>query len=238
LLKTTHLRLNGDLGLKALLTDKLCGEKIFKKIMSAQEKFQSILIFGPAGSGKGTLSKTLASAGGHCHLSSGDIFRSLAPTSPMGKLFHEYGSKGKLVPDEVTIEVVTHHVEQLIASDRYAPQEQFLLLDGIPRTVKQAELLDKRFEVIHIILLQVDNIEVLMQRLTRRSKIEKRSDDEDIQAVRTRLDLYEKVTAPLLDHYPKKLIHRFNAAQHPLEVLRDVLKELAVPLSARYRLSS
>ena len=79
-------------------------------IPAVTEPFRAILIFGPPGSGKGTLGKFLSTAGNHYHLSSGDIFRGLSPESPAGKLFHTYASKGHLVPDEVTIQIWRHYV--------------------------------------------------------------------------------------------------------------------------------
>ncbi len=96
------------------------------------ELFRSVLIFGPPGSGKGTLGKFLSSAGNHFHLSSGDIFRGLSPESPAGKLYHHYAGKGLLLPDEVTIQIWHHYVNGLIATNRYFPSQQLLLLDGIP----------------------------------------------------------------------------------------------------------
>ena len=101
---------------------------------------RSVLIFGPPGSGKGTLGKFLSSAGNHFHLSSGDIFRGLSPESPAGQLYHTYASKGLLLPDELTIEIWRHFVDGLIATNRYFPASQLLLLDGIPRTIRQADL--------------------------------------------------------------------------------------------------
>jgi adenylate kinase len=196
-----------------------------------QEKFRSILIFGPPGSGKGTLGKFLSSAGNHFHLSSGDVFRGLAPESPAGMLFHTYASKGHLVPDEVTIEIWSHYVGGLIATNRYIPQQQFLLLDGIPRTLKQAQILDQYVEIMRVIVLEVKDKELLIGRMQRRAIIERRHDDSDEQILRTRMAVYERDTAELLKHYPERLISRFDASQRPLEVLRDVLIELSPLLS-------
>lgn len=187
------------------------------------EPFRSVLIFGPPGSGKGTLGKFLSSAGNHCHLSSGDIFRSLSPESPAGKLFQNYAEKGLLLPDEVTIQIWHHFVHGLIATNRYFPSQQILLLDGIPRTLKQADLLDKHIQVEGIIVLEIKDIEILVKRMQRRAIIEKRTDDMDASVLKTRMRVYEKDTKSLLDHYAQSLISRFNADQKPLEVLRDVL---------------
>ena len=195
------------------------------------EKFQSVLIFGAPGSGKGTQGKFLSSAGNHYHLSSGDVFRGLSPESPAGKLYHKYAGKGQLLPDDVTIEIWHHYVMGLIATNKYFPSEQLLLLDGIPRTVKQAEILERYIEVKKIILLEIYNKDILVQRLKRRALIEKRHDDNDESILRKRMEIYEKETFPVLAYYPDTLIARFNADQRPLEVLRDILISLSDLLS-------
>lgn len=196
-----------------------------------EEKFQSVLIFGPPGSGKGTQGKFLSSAGNHFHLSSGDVFRGLSPESPAGKLYHSYAGKGKLLPDDVTIEIWHHYVMGLIATNKYFPKEQLLLLDGIPRTVKQAEILDRYIEVKKIILLEVQDEDVLIQRLKRRALIEKRQDDRDEKVLKKRMEIYENETFPVLEHYGEGKIVRFKAEQRPLEVLRDILVSLCDILS-------
>src|SRR5271154_2059114 len=136
---------------------------------------KAILIFGPPGSGKGTLGKFLSTAGNHFHLSSGDIFRGLSPEAPAGKLYHAYASQGHLVPDEVTLEIWRHYVGGLIATNRYFPHQQLLLLDGIPRTIQQAELLEKYIQIMHIIVLETPNVEELIKRMKRRALIERRA---------------------------------------------------------------
>ena len=192
-----------------------------------REQFRSVLIFGPPGSGKGTLGKFLSSAGNHCHLSSGDIFRGLAPESPAGKIYHEYAGKGLLVPDEITIKIWHHFVHGLIATNRYFPAQQLLLLDGIPRTLRQADLLEKHIEISRIIVLEIENVDIVIRRIQRRAVIEKRTDDLDTDVLKTRMEVYERDTEKLLDHYPDAIISRFNADQKPLEVLRDVLVGLS-----------
>lgn len=190
-------------------------------------KFNSVLLFGPPGVGKGTLGKFLSSAGSHFHLSSGDIFRSLPAGSPAGKIFHRYALKGNLVPDEVTIEIWHYFVSGLIATNRYYPKEQLLMLDGIPRTRKQAELLDPFIRVKKIIVLDIHDPELLFKRLQRRALIEKRQDDLDHKVFETRMSVYRDETSEVLDHYPSDKIVRFNADLKPLEVLRDVLVKLS-----------
>ncbi len=199
--------------------------------MTREHKLRSILILGPPGSGKGTLGKFLSTAGNHFHLSSGDIFRGLDPESSMGRLYHTYAGKGFLVPDSVTIEMWKNYVEGLISTNRYFPSKQFLLLDGIPRTLSQAIILDQHIEVVKVIVLEMNNMETLIKRMKRRALIEKRQDDADEEVLKTRMQVYEKETVELVSHYPASLISRFNADQKPLEVLRDVLIELSQVLS-------
>ena len=186
-----------------------------------------ILIFGPPGSGKGTLGKFLSSAGNHYHLSSGDIFRGLSPESSAGKLFHRFASKGELVPDEVTIEVWHRYVKGLIATNAYFPHNQYLLLDGLPRTLHQADLIDSHIEVMQVISLEMPNVEGLVARLKRRAVIERRMDDFDESVLKNRMQVYQNETLKLLERYPKELISAFNADQPPLDVLRDVLIKLS-----------
>lgn len=193
----------------------------------SKRPFRSILIFGPPGAGKGTLGKFLSSAGNHFHLSSGDIFRGLSPESPAGQLFHQYASKGLLLPDEVTIQISLHYIEGLIATNRYFPSEQLLLLDGIPRTIRQLDLLQEHLDIEAIIVLDVKNVEALIHRIQRRAVIEKRTDDLDRKTLLTRFEVYEKETSKVLEHYPSRLIARFDASLKPLEVLRDVLVSLS-----------
>ena len=194
-------------------------------------KLDSVLIFGPPGSGKGTQGKFLSSAGNHYHLSSGDLFRGLSPESPAGKLYHKYAYQGLLLPDEATIEIWHHFVTGLIETHRYFPQEQLLLLDGIPRTLHQAQILDKYLEVKKIILLNVEDKDVLIRRLKRRSLIEKRGDDSDEIVLKKRMEVFEQQTLAVLQHYPKELVSTFNANLRPLEVLRDILIDLSDLLS-------
>lgn len=189
--------------------------------------FRSVLIFGPPGSGKGTMGKFLSSAGNHFHLSSGDIFRGISPESPAGQLYHTYAAKGLLLPDELTIEIWQSFVNGLIATNRYFPSSQLLLLDGIPRTIRQADLLLNYIDVEKIIVLKIDRTEELIRRIQRRALIEKRTDDMDTAILKTRMEVYERDTVKILKHYPEKLIATFNADQKPLEVLRDILVSLS-----------
>jgi adenylate kinase len=194
-------------------------------------KFSTILLFGPPGSGKGTLGRFLASAGTQFHLSSGDIFRSLPAYSPAGKLYYSYASKGLLLPDEATIEIWKYYVQGLIATNSYYPESQDLLLDGIPRTKSQAQLLGSYINVRHIIVLEVANSTDLTKRMQNRARLEGRVDDVNTEVLKKRLEIYEERIHSVLDCYPKHLISFVDGGQRPLEVLRDVLVRLSHLLS-------
>ncbi len=193
-------------------------------------KFNTILFFGPPGSGKGTQGKFLSSAGNHYHLSSGDIFRGLSPESDSGMLVHKYANSGTLVPDEVTIEIWHRYVMGLIATNKYFPKEQLLLLDGLPRTLRQAEILEEFIHIKKIIFLDVieDNI---VSRLQRRALIENRHDDKDANILSKRMKIYQNETIPILNRFPTKLLCKIDASQRPLEVLRDILVSCSDVLS-------
>jgi len=189
-------------------------------------KYRSLLIFGPPGAGKGTLGRALSVASGHYHLSSGEVFRGLAPESPGGKLYHTHAHEGRLVPDDVTLQVWHQYVEGLVATNRYFPHKQLLLLDGIPRTAAQAKMIEAYVEISHVVVLDVAKVEVLVQRMTRRAGIEGRRDDTE-NTIATRMRVYEEETKAILKHYAPPLITHVNGDQRPIEVLRDVLVKLS-----------
>lgn len=194
-------------------------------------KLSTILLFGPPGAGKGMLGAFLSSAGSQYHLSSGDIFRSLATYSPAGKLYYSYAQKGELLPDEATIDIWYYYVQGLIATNKYYPESQDLLLEGIPRTLGQVKLIDKYIDVRHIIVLTIQDEEELIRRARRRARLEGNLSDTNPLFHPGRLALYEEGEEEILSFYPKHLISRVNADQKPLELLRDVLVRLSHVLS-------
>src|SRR6185503_5513646 len=186
---------------------------------------------GPPGAGKGMLGAFLASAGSQYHLSSGAIFRSLATYSPAGKLYYSYAEKGELLPDKATIDIWQYYVQGLIATNAYYPESQDLLLEGIPRTLGQAQLLEEHIEVRHIIVLTIQDEEELIRRAKRRARLEGNLSESNPLFHPGRLALYEESEEEILSFYPKHLISRVKADQKPLELLRDVLVRLSHVLS-------
>ena len=204
--------------------------KIFNKLISREVMAflgdnipQDVLLFGPPGAGKGTIGQMICAVGNHFHLSSGDIFRHLSPESENGKLFHQYAGKGQLVPDEVTFEVWKRYTRGLVDTNRYFPDQQLLLLDGIPRTVEQAQMLDDYVKILHVIVLDIFDEETILKRILRRAKIEKRTDDAEENVIRKRIEEYRTKTAQVLTHYDPDIVFHYSAEKRPMEVLRDVL---------------
>jgi adenylate kinase len=110
-------------------------------------KFRTILLFGAPGSGKGTTGKALGAIPGFVHCACGDVFRTLDLTSPLGRVFVEYSSKGLLVPDDTTVALWKQSIDGLVAARRFQPERDLLVLDGIPRNLEQARILD---DYIHV----------------------------------------------------------------------------------------
>jgi adenylate kinase len=165
------------------------------------------------------------------HLAMGDIFRGLDKTSDIGKEFLSYSTKGQLVPDELTVRVFQHHVNNLAQAGKVDRDYHTLLLDGIPRTGHQVELLKDFIEVKRIVHLVIDNRAALVERLSKRAAQSGRPDDADRKVIENRITVYERETQPVLNAYSKNLIAPVDADQHPLAVLRDCAAALieAVP---------
>jgi len=196
-------------------------------------RYSAILMFGCPGSGKGTQGTVLGQLPNLRHLAMGDIFRALDKTLDIGKEFLSYSSKGLLVPDELTIRVFLHTIEGHVAAGRIDPKYHTLILDGIPRTPKQVTALSDAIDVKRIVHLVIDDRDALIARLAARAKKSNRPDDADRKVIENRIAVYERETAPVLDAYPKKLIARINADQHPLGVLRDIAADLVGVVPAK-----
>jgi len=190
--------------------------------MVSNQRYAAILMFGCPGSGKGTQGVVLGQFPNLVHLAMGDIFRALDKQSNIGKEFLSYSTKGALVPDELTIRVFRHHLDGLAAAKTIRPDYHTLILDGIPRTPAQVQLLSELIDVKKIIHLLMDDRDALLTRLALRAKKSNRPDDADRTVIENRIDVYERETYPVLETYPKKLINNVNADQPPLAVLRDI----------------
>src|SRR5687767_11546470 len=155
------------------------------------ERYRTILLFGAPGSGKGTQGKILGTIPGFFHTACGDIFRSLDLQSEIGRIAWEYSSRGELVPDEFTVKLWKQYIQGLELINQYHPETQFLVLDGIPRNLKQAQLLDDTIDVQKIIHLRAD-MNKMVERLRRRALKENRLDDANDKVIQHRLEVYDR----------------------------------------------
>jgi len=158
------------------------------------------------------------------HCACGDVFRNLRTDSPLGKVFVEYSSRGELVPDGPTIELWRQFIENNTKIGRFHPDQDTLVLDGIPRNVAQAEILRDVLDVAGVFYLYCNNFDNLVARIQRRAIKENRLDDANIEVIRQRLRTYEEVTKPVLNFYGPELVHEIEADQSPAKVLSEILR--------------
>lgn len=189
-------------------------------------KHRTILLFGAPGAGKGTQGKILGNIPNFFHCACGDVFRSLTHDSEVGRVFLEYSSRGELVPDEPTIKLWRFFIDGSTKTGRFRPEQDTLVLDGIPRNVPQAQMLGDSLEVVGVFYLRCTKREQLVERLQRRALKENRLDDAQLDVIRARQATYERESKPVLDFYGKKILHRINADQKPAKVLFDILRHL------------
>ncbi len=173
---------------------------IYKLKEEKKEKMIDFILFGPPGAGKGTQAKILKDKLGLTYIATGDLFRHhIKNQTPLGKKAKAYIDKGDFVPDEITIDMIKE-----IISD---PNVKGIIFDGFPRTVRQAESLDKLMAekgliIDALIALNVPE-ERLIKRLLNRGATGERSDDNE-ETIKHRLDLYHQKTEPVKDYYKKQ----------------------------------
>lgn len=192
-------------------------------------RYQSILLFGAPGSGKGTQGKIIGSIPGFYHSATGDIFRSLDLQSEMGRIFWEYAGKGKLVPDEISIRLWKQYIKGMEMINQFHPDSEILVLDGIPRNLKQAQLLEDTIEVVKVIHLICSDQTKMIERLRRRALKENRFDDASDEVIRRRFEVYDRDTKPVLNFYPSDRIVHVEATMSQIRVLSNLI-EFLVPL--------
>ena len=161
----------------------------------------NLILFGPPGSGKGTQSERLIKKYGLKHLSTGDLLRSeIAAKTPLGLEAKSVMDKGQLVPDEVVIGMISSALEA-------NPEAGGFLFDGFPRTEAQSEALDKLLKLnnaeINVVLALTVSEEELVKRLLNRGLTSGRSDDNNEEVVRARIEEYHKKTSAVADYYRK-----------------------------------
>ncbi len=188
--------------------------------------YHALLLLGAPGSGKGTQGKILSVVPGFFHCACGDVFRGVDANSETGRLFAEYSDKGQLVPDDVTIKLWSTHLEKMREMGKFREKSDYLVLDGIPRTVTQAEILAPHIRVHRVFHLDTGDRAEVIRRLRNRALKENRIDDANEDVIRNRLEVYDSVTRPVLDFYGEKLTTQIDASQPPHLVLRDILSAI------------
>jgi len=202
----------------------------------------NLILLGPPGAGKGTQAERLQEDFPLAYVATGDMLRAAVKDgTDLGKKAKEYMDRGDLVPDEVIIGVILDRLAEADTQDGF-------LLDGFPRTDKQAEALDAELRKVDRAISAVLLIDVpeddLVRRLSGRrvcpnghtyhlehnppkndevcdvdgEPLEQREDDRE-ETVRNRLQVYRKQTAPLVDYYDEHdLLHTFDGTRSPTEV--------------------
>ena len=184
----------------------------------------NVVIFGAPGSGKGTQSAMMIHRYGLHHISTGEVLRDhIARGTKLGKVADHYISRGQLIPDELMIDVLA----DLLDTNPKATAKG-VIFDGFPRTIAQAEALEKMLDergtsVSAVIGLDVPE-EILIGRLLNRGKESGRSDD-NLETINDRLKVYHSSTAPLKDYYEKKgLLHMVKGTGGATVVFERVRK--------------
>ena len=211
----------------------------------------NLILFGAPGAGKGTQASEIVRKYKLTHISTGEMFRSaIAKKTAMGELANSYISKGCLVPDDITVEIVKERLAQEDCKNGF-------ILDGFPRTLHQAEclegiLLELNIKIDYVIDIEVDTDKVI-ERLTGRRvcrscgtsyhvmfnkpRVENKCDvcggelytrkDDNVESVAVRLKTYQEQTKPLIDYYTKKgILLDINGQQEINDVFKEIVSKL------------
>lgn len=185
----------------------------------------NLVLFGAPGSGKGTQSEKLIAKYGLHHISTGEVLRKhIKEGTELGKTADSYISKGQLIPDTLMIGILRHELEEIIKSSKG------VIFDGFPRTIPQAEALDKMlsemgYELHGVVGLEVPEDE-LIRRMIERGKQTGRADDNEA-TITNRLKVYHDQTEPLKAHYISKGKYmQINGQGSIDDIFGDITREI------------
>ena len=193
----------------------------------------NLILFGPPGSGKGTQSEKLVDKYGLLHLSTGNLLREeIANKTPLGIEAKKFIDNGQLVPDEVVIGMVDSYF------DKHKDAKGFLF-DGFPRTVAQAQALDKllalkKTDIASVLALDVSEDE-LVKRLLNRGKTSGRSDDTNDEVIRKRFSVYSNETTPVAEYYKKARKFKNIKGEGSVEEIFAALRQAIDKTMAGYK---
>jgi len=186
-------------------------------------KYSTYLFFGAPGSGKGTQGKILGTIPRFFHFACGDVFRALDTRTQLGQAFLEYSSRGELVPDDITVQLWKARIADHVGAHMFKPDIDALVLDGIPRNVGQARIMEQIIDVRKVFHLACPDRAALVSRLRKRALKDNRFDDASEDVIRRRLQTYEEESKPALEFYGPGLIKEVDAIQSAVKVAFDNL---------------
>jgi adenylate kinase len=194
------------------------------------QKYRTYLIFGAPGSGKGTQGKILGAIPRFYHCACGDVFRALDTRTQLGQAFIEYSSRGQLVPDDLTVKLWKARIADHVSSHIFKPDIDLLVLDGIPRNVGQARIMQDIIDVKRIFHLSCADRAALVTRLRKRALKDNRFDDASEDTIRRRLETYENESKPVLEFYAEvfgpNIIKELDATQPPVRVAHELISTI------------
>jgi adenylate kinase len=200
-----------------------------------------LILLGPPGAGKGTQAQRLVSKHGIVQLSTGDMLRAaVAAGTPVGLRAKDIMARGELVPDEVVIAIIEDRIAQPDAQKGF-------ILDGFPRTVGQAEALEKLLakkglRLDGVIELKVDD-GILLERIEKRiAEMQARGEavraDDNAESLRKRLTAYHAQTAPLSAYYRQKGLHKATDGMAPIDEVTVAIARLLAPTPRKKAVSA
>ena len=213
------------------------GKRLCPWSVAMRREYKALLLVGPPGSGKSTQGKILSLVPGIHYWEAGEALRGIDTDSNHGRMIQQHISRGELVPDELTVSLCLDDLKASVRAGAYRPATDILVLDGIPRTVRQAALLDQHIAVAKTLYLVCDDLGQVVQRLRRRAVEQDRADDANECVIRHRLEVYRRDTAQVLAYYPAERIMQIDALRSPAEVLDQIL-HVMIPLLNRRRAHS
>ena len=195
-----------------------------------QKKTFNIVFFGSPGCGKGTHAAEVAQRYHLQTISTGELYRSeIAAQTELGIMAKKLIDAGQLCPDELTLNMLHNHIESM-------PETNGFILDGVPRTQKQAEMMDgigydKPINIDMVLYLEVTEEEAI-RRILERAAISGRADD-TLEVIKSRLENYAKLTQPLADYYEKQnKLYRVDAMS-TIEVVSERIYKVLDPFFNR-----